>query len=174
MKLFLAIILLLNPILVSGVTLRLEGDRAWLEAEGTPLVKILTLFEQRGVEVFVDPSLELSRVSGAWENTKVDRLIQQLVGSHSYLLTWRKVDSPLGELYQVASIQIYSDGNLSAVKPFDKKGRVLDIVEGKDGIKYVRGEIMVGFGEDADIEDLKALLKKLGGTVIEVIDPPGI
>jgi hypothetical protein len=51
---------------------------------------------------------------------------------------------------------------------------VLDIVKGTNGVEYVRGEIMVGFGEGSDIDDLKALLQKLGGTVIEVTDPPGI
>ncbi len=126
------------------------------------------------MEVLIDPSLQLSRISGEWENTKVDRLIGQLVSPNSYLLEWRKIDSPLGELYQIASIRIYSDGNPSAAQPLAKKRKVLDIVEGKDGVKYIRGEIMVGFGEGSDIDDLKALLRKLGGTVVEVIDPPGI
>ena len=130
MKRFLPIILLLHPLLVSAATLRLEGDRAWLEAEGTPLPKVLQLFEQRGVEVLIDPSLQLSRISGEWENTKVDRLIGQLVSPNSYLLEWRKIDSPLGELYQIASIRIYSDGNPSAAQPLAKKRKVLDIVEG--------------------------------------------
>jgi len=174
MKLFSAIGLLLLPLIASATTLRLEGDRAWLKAEGSSLPKVLQLFEQRGVEILIDPSLQLNRVSGEWENTKIERLIQQLAGSHSYLLEWRKVKSPLGDLYQVASIRIYADGNLSAAQPLSKNGKVLDIVEGKNGIKYVRGEIMVGFSEGSNIDDLKALLKKLGGTVVEVIDPPGI
>jgi len=152
----------------------MEGDRAWLKADGASLSKVLQLFEQRGVEVLIDPSLELGRVSGDWENTKVDRLIAQLASPHSYLLEWKRVGSPLGELYQISAIRIYSDGNLSAARPLSAKGRVLDVVEGKDGIKYIRGEIMVGFGEGSDIDDLNALLAKIGGTVIEVIDPPGI
>ncbi len=174
MKSYLATLFLLCPLLALSATLRLEGDRAWLESEGAPLSKVLRLFEQRGVEVLIDPALELNRVSGEWENTKVDRLIGQLVSPHSYLLGWRKVDSPLGELYQISSIRIYSDAGPSAAQPLKKKRKVLDIVEGKDGRKYVRGEIMVGFGKDSNLDDLKALLKKLGGTVIEVIDPPGI
>lgn len=174
MKRFLSIVLLISPLLASASTLRLEGDRAWLESEGAPLSKVLRLFEQRGVKVLIDPALELNRVSGEWENTKVDRLIGQLVSPHSYLLEWRKVDSPLGELYQMSSIRIYSDAGPSAAQPLEKKRKVLDVVEGEAGRKYIRGEIMVGFDANSDIDDLKALLKKLGGTVIEVIDPPGI
>ncbi len=174
MKLFPTLGLLLLPLAASATTLRMEGDRAWLETAPVSLRKVLSLFEQRGIEVQIDPALDTKRVSGDWENTKVDRLIGQLVRPHSYLLEWKKTDSPLGALYQISSIRIYSDGNLSAARPLSSRSRVLDVVEGKDGIKYIRGEIMVGFDEGSDIGDLNALLAKLGGTVVEVIDPPGI
>ncbi len=174
MRFFPILGLLLFPLAASSATLRLEGDRAWLSTEGTPLPRVLELFEQRGIEVLIDPALDAKRISGEWENTKIDRLIGQLASPHSYLLEWKKTASPLGAFYQISSIRIYSDGNLSATRPLSAEGRVLDVVEGKDGIKYIRGEIMVGFGEDSDIDDLNALLKKIGGTVIEVIDPPGI
>jgi len=174
MKRFFVFGAFLLPLLVSAASLRLEGDRAWLEAEQIPLAKVLQLFEQRGVEVLIDPSLELGRVSGDWENTEVDRLLAQVASPHSYLLEWKKVGGPLGELYQISAIRIYSDGNLSAVRRLSTKGRVLDVVEGKGGIKYIRGEIMVGFKEGATTDDLNALLAKVGGTVIGVIDPPGI
>ncbi|HSR88167.1 MAG TPA: S8 family serine peptidase, partial [Pontiella sp.] len=73
-----------------------------------------------------------------------------------------------------SSIRIFSDGNESAVARLGKGRRVLDVVEGADGIKYIRGEILIGFAAGATEKDLNALLEKLGGTVIEVIDPPGI
>ena len=126
--------ILLLPLVSSAATLRMEGDRAWLEVNGAPLSKVLQLFEQRGVEVLIDPSLELGRVSGDWENTKVDRLIGQLASPNSYLLEWKKVRGPLGELYQIDSIRIYSDGNLSAARPLSAKAKVLDVVEGKNGM----------------------------------------
>ena len=118
--------------------------------------------------------MQLNRISGEWENAKIDRLIGQLVSPHSYLLEWKKTVGPLGELYQVSAIRIYSDGNLSAARPLSAKSRVLDVVEGIDGHKYLRGELMVGFKEGSSIEDLNTLLGRIGGTVIEVIDPPGI
>jgi hypothetical protein len=167
-------VILLLPLIASSATLRFESDRAWLEADGTPLPKVLKLFEQRGVDVLIDPSLELNRISGEWENTKIERLIQQLVSPHAYLLEWKKTDSPLGELYQLAAIQIFSGSNVSAAQPLSEKSKTLDVVEGSNGVSYIRGEIMVGFGEGSDIDDLKALLKKIGGTVVEVIDPPGV
>ena len=174
MRLFFVIGSLLIPLLVSSATLRLEGDRAWLTADEVPLPKVLELFAQRGVEVLIDPALQLNRISGEWENARVDRLIGQLVKPHSYLLEWKKTAGPLGDLYQISAIRIYSDGKLSAACPLSGKGRVLDVVEGAGGGHYLRGELMVGFKEGSSIEDLNALLAKIGGTVVEVIDPPGI
>ena len=83
MKRFLATGILLLPLLASAATLRMEGDRAWLKVDEAPLSKVLQLFDQCGVEVLIDPSLRLNRISGEWENTKVDRLIGQLVSPHS-------------------------------------------------------------------------------------------
>ena len=104
----------------------------------------------------------------------MDRLIQQLVSPHSYLLEWKKMTGPLGELYQLSSIRIYSDGNLSAAQPLTPRSKALDVVEGTNGVSYIRGEIMVGFKDGSTVKDLNGLLAKIDGTVIEVIDPPGI
>jgi thermitase len=166
--------ILLLPLALSATTLRLEGERAWLKVDGVPLAKVLQLFEQRGVEVLIDPSLALNSISGDWKNAKVDRLIAQLASPHSYMLEWKREQSPLGDLYQLSSIRIFSDGKSSVVRRLSLKGKVLDVVEGKNGVKYIRGEIMVGFSQESSIEDLKALLSKLNGTVVEAIVPPGI
>ncbi len=157
----------------NAATLRIEGERAWLKADGTPLSKVMGLFEQRGVEVLVDPSLDLGRVEGDWENVQLDRLIGQLASPYSHILEWKRIKGPLGELYQVSAIRIFGE-NASAAKPISKKRKVFDVVEGKDGVRYIRSEIMVGFKNGSTSEDLNALLKKLNGTVIDVIDPPGI
>ena len=171
---FLPVIGIFLPVFAAmGATLHLEGERAWLKAEGTPVSKVLRLFEERGARVLIDPDLDMGRVTGDWENTKVERLIGQLVSPHSYLVEWKKVQGPLGVFYQVDRIKIYGE-NAAAVEPITKKSRVLDVVEGKDGVRYIRGEIMVGFKEGSTEKDLNALLRKLNGTVVEVINPPGI
>ncbi len=169
-----SIAFLMLPLLAWSATLRIEGDRVWLDGGGTSMMKVLEQFEKCGVDVRIDPTIEFDRVAGAWENARVERVISQLVSPHSYLLEWEKVSGPLGELYRISSIRIFSDGNEASVERLGKGHKVLDVVEGRNGIKYIRGEIMVGFKEGATEADLNALLKKLGGTVIEVINPPGL
>ncbi|MDZ8119303.1 S8 family peptidase [Pontiella agarivorans] len=173
MKIFPVIGALLLVFSVQAATLRIEGEEAWLKSEGTPLSKILFLFEQRGAEVLIDPALELGRVTGEWEGAKVERLIAQLVSPNSYSVQWKRVNSPLGEFYQVSSIRVFGD-RASAAKRLSEPGRVLDVVEGTNGVKYVRGEILVGFREGSTVKELSQLLRMLNGTVVEVINPPGI
>lgn len=174
MKLFPAIgILLMLPLAGAATSLRLEGDHAWLCASNAPLRRVLGLFGQRGVAVFVDPAVANRPVSGDWKNTPIDRLVGQLAGPDSYMVERERTPSPLGTLYKVSSIRIFSTGNAEAAQPLQRE-RVLDVVTGTNGVQYLRGEIMVGFDKDSTIDDLNALLRKVDGSVIEVIDPPGI
>ena len=166
--------MLLLPWLSMAGSLRIEGDRIWLDGGGKSATKVLQLFEQCGVQVLVDPALELGPVSGSWENAKVERVVSQLASPHSYLMEWEQVAGPLGTFYHLASIRIFSDGHEAAAKRLGDGRKVIDVVEGADGIRYVRGETLVGFKDGATEADLNALLEKLGGTVIEVIEPPGI
>lgn len=160
--------------MLSAASLRIEGERAWLKAEHEPIFAVLQLFEQRGVEVFIDPSIQLQRISGTWKNVEIGWLIDQLASPHSHMLEWRVEKSPLGDLFQLSSIRIFPEGKASSARPLSSSGKVLDVVEGESGIKYIRGEILVGFKQDSTINDLNTLLQRLNGTVIEVIDPPGL
>ncbi len=173
MKIFPIIGTLLTAFSIQAASLRIEGEQAWLKAEGTPLSKVLQLFEQRGAQVLIDPSLDLGRIEGEWENTKVERLIAQLVSPNSYSVQWKRVQSPVGELYQISTIRVFGD-KASAAKSISGAERVLDVVAGTNGEHYARGELLVGFKEGSTVNDLNTLLRKLNGTVIEVIDPPGI
>jgi len=150
----------------SGVALEfsMRGDRVWMTAKDASVVEVLQAFRGCGVDVLVDPSLQLAKVSGSWENTKTDRFVEQISGKYSYLLKWRKLKGPLGSLYQLASIKIYSPKNPERAKPLLKKERVLDVVTGTNGVQYLRGEVLVGFSGDASVKDLNALLKKVSGT----------
>jgi hypothetical protein len=162
------------PLVLSAASLRIEGERAWLKADNVPISEVLQLFEQRGAEVLIDPSVKPRRISGDWKNVEVGRLIAQLASPYSYTLEWKLEKGPLGDLFQISSIRIFPDGKPSVARPLSSQGRVLDVVEGENGVKYLRGEIMVGFSQESSIENLKALLSRLNGTVIEVIDPPGL
>ncbi len=135
---------LLLPVILSAASLRIEGDRAWLKADGVPLSEVLQLFEKRGIEVLIDPSIKPRKISGDWKNAEIGRLIAQLASPHSYIVEWESEKGPLGDHLQISAIQIYPDGKLFDARSISSNEKVLDVVEGENGIQYIRGELLVG------------------------------
>ncbi len=162
------------PLVLSAASLQIEGERAWLKADNESLSEVLLLFEQHGVEVSIDPSIKLDLVSGNWSNVDIGWLIGQLADRHSYILKWNQAKNHLGNQFLLSSVQLFPEGDPSSTQPLSSQEKVLDVIEGENGIKYIRGEILVGFNKNSSIEDLKGLLHKLNGTIIEMIDPPGL
>lgn len=158
---------------LADASLTIEGDRAWLKASESSLIEVIDLFKKHGAKVSVDPSIANKQISGDWKNVKIDNLIARLAAPHSYYVEWSLDKPPPYTSYKISSIYIVPDGK-PAPPSVSQLSPELDVVEGADGIKYIRGEILVSFGEGATSMDLEALLTKIEGTVIEEITPPGI
>jgi hypothetical protein len=138
------------------------------------LASVLELFEAYGVEVVLDPALAMERVTGDWKGVEVGRLVAQLAHPHEYMVGWKRLNTPMGVFDQVSRITIFGEGLLDKKTVDKRKRRTLDVVQGEDGLHYVRGEILVGFEEGSTIAELQELLRAVNGTVLEVIDPPGL
>ena len=171
---FLFVVFFFLPLLLSAASLQIEGERAWLKASEEPLSEILLLFEQHGVEVSIDPSIKLDLISGDWTNVDIGWLTRKLAGRHSYILKWKQSKNHLGDQFQLSSIQLFPKGHPPTAQSLSSQEKVLDVIEGENGINYIRGEILVGFNKNSSREELQSLLNKLNGTVIEIIDPPGL
>lgn len=169
----LAAVLVLPPVL-SAAALHLEGERAWLKADGESLAEIMQLFREQGAKVFIDPQIKIRRISGDWNDVDVSLLIVQLANPNSYMLEWQKDQRQFNGSFRISSIRIFPGGESSialAPLPADK---ALDVVKGENGVQYIRGEILVGFRQDSSIDDVEALLDTLNGELIDVIKPPGL
>jgi len=171
---FLISLLALTSLFSDAATLRIEGGRARLSADNDTLAEILRLFERCGVDVRLDPALASKRISGSWNDVETDRLVAQLAAPHNYLLEWKRITGPLGNFDRPASIRIFSGNRPERARPLSNRRKTLDVVEGTNGIQRIRGEILVSFRRDAHRADLETLLDRLGGTIVEVIDPPGL
>ena len=169
----LAIILLL-PLVVTAASLRLVGERAWLYADDEPLTEVLKLFEQQGARVFIDPTLKPPPVSGVWNDVDVSWLIGQLASPYSYMLEWQMDQRRSHGPFHISSIRILPAGKSTTALSAPPGEKVLDVVEGENGVQYIRGEILVGFRQGSTKDDLDELLASLDGEVIEVINPPGL
>lgn len=156
-----------------GAVLQLQGDKASLRANQESLRSVVASFEAQGIGVVLDPLVAENMITGTWNQIPIARLVEQLAYPHDYVVEWRRLNTPLGALDQVSRIMIMGEGEFEA-EVLTAKRKTLDVVQGANGLYYIRGEIMVGFEEGSSMKELRALLNRVGGMVLEVIDPPGL
>jgi len=150
---------------------RLDQDRLWLIVENEPLTSLLENFALAGVQVEIDPTVR-QLVSGTWRNRDVEKALKTILSPNNYLLDWRREPGPLGAMTRLTGIRIFREGQRGAVKPLRNTRRIETSLDGT--LRFVAREILVGFGPGASIDNLRALLARLGGTVIAANTDLGI
>ncbi len=150
---------------------RLDQDRLWLTVENEPLTSLLENFAQAGVRVEIDPAVQ-QPVSGTWRNRDVEEALKTILSPNNYLLDWQREPGPLGSMIRLTGIRVFREGQAGAVKPLRNTRRIETSLDGT--LRFMAREILIGFGPGASIDDLRALLARLGGTVIAANPDLGI
>jgi len=150
---------------------RLDQERLWLSAENESLTSLLENFARAGVRVEIDPAVQ-QLVSGVWKNSDVEEALKTILSPNNYLLDWQREPSPLGSLTRLTGIRVFREGQAGAVKPLKNIRRIETSLDGTR--RFMAREILVGFGPGASIDDLRALLARLGGSIIAANPELGI
>jgi len=150
---------------------RLDQDRLWLTVENEPLSSLLENFVKAGVRVEMDPAVG-GAVSGTWSNRDVERALKAILSPNNYFLDWQREPGPLGPLTRLTGIRVFREGHAGATRPLRNTRRIQTSLDGS--LRFMAREILIGFGPGASIADLRALLARLGGTVIAANPDLGI
>jgi len=142
---------------------RLDQDRLWLVAENEPLTQLLERFAEAGVRVEIDPAVQKT-VSGTWRNRDVETALGTMLSPNNYRLDWQREPGPLGPMTRLTGIRVFREGHADAVRPLRNTRRIETSLDGT--LRFMAREILIGFGSGASIDDLRALLARLGGTII--------
>ena len=105
---------------------RIEGDRLTLRADRAPLKEVLKSFAHAGVNVRVDPRIDI-RVTGSCDNRDMQDALGALLGDYTYVLIWDVVKGPLGDLPRLAEIQIFQPGQREEMQPLAPPSRNLRV-----------------------------------------------
>jgi len=153
------------------IEFRLDQDRLWLVAEDEPLHSLLKHFSIAGVRVEMDPSVQKT-VSGVWKNRDVETVLANMLLPSSYQLDWEREPAALGPLTRLTGIRVFRKGHADAVQLMQNVRRIQTSLDGT--LRFIAREILVGFEPGASIADLRALLSRLGGTIIAANPDLGI
>ena len=147
---------------------RLDGDRLWLQVQDTPLAEVLNQFASAGVDVRLDPSLQI-KITGAIRGQDLDHALESILNDCDYLLTWKVLRGPLGPVPKLKEIQVFSPGKESAAQPVPRRSTRFETSRGVSGTtpEYIKDELLVGAKPGTTYAQFQDLLDQIGGMLVD-------
>jgi len=91
------------------------------------------------------------------------------------VLMWDVVPGPLGVILRLSDMQVFRPGERDRAQPLlvDKTIRVAQGPDGR-GPEFVQDELLVGFSPNVSLDQIRILLREIGGVIIEGYPELGI
>lgn len=156
-----------------AATVRLDGDRLYVEARQERLTEVLSGFVHAGVDVRVEPGLD-AVVNGVLRDTDIESGLDQLLGSFNYLLFWEVLEGPVGPFPRLSGMHVFRAGREGQVARFEPREAGSRIVRPNDGPAYLADEVLLGVKPGATRQQFRELLAAIGGTVIDSVPAFGV
>jgi len=168
-KIYLSYIILIIILFFVTNTYALEvkivGDRLSVHADQVPLQSILQRIADLGIIVRIEPQLN-PKISTSFKNWEIQKGLASILKSVNHVLIWNSIEGPLGPISRLAEIQIFKPGKKELIKPLNARSVLLIDTNPKDGSLFVKNEILLRFNHKMNLQELKRLLKQIGGRVV--------
>lgn len=153
---------------------RRRDDRIWLSARNAPVEALLTRLNREGVRVRYDPSID-HRITGEYRAVPIDTFFKKELGHFTYVLSWDRIDSPLGPMLRLESVELYKPGRRLDAIPL-RASDPLELTTGPDPNTplHVADEILLAAREGTTVEAFMNLIDDLGGTLIDGLPDIGV
>lgn len=149
----------------------LRQDRLTAAVDGMPLKDFLRAFDEAGIRVRMDPVLSGHPVTGAVTNEPLEKAIETLVSGMDFTISWERIAGPAGPVDRAVEIQLFQRGQPERARPVFG-GAKLDVVEAGD-LRFVRGQVLVGFRSGTTREQAARILESIGGEVLGALPDLG-
>jgi len=173
--LLLLVLLLFHTAVVSGAapfSLVLEKTKLSVSAENVALQTILQELAAQGIVVRIDPAIN-PPVSANFKNRPIEQALDSLVKPASYSLLWEAGPDDDDTTIRLAEIQVFQTGRKDLMKKLEP-GRAEVITKSKEGIFYVKDEILLYLPPGIDLAKLLKLIRSYNGTLLESASLPGL
>ncbi len=139
-------------------TVQLVDNRLSVNADNVPLRDIFLKLAEQGIVVRFDPEINLN-VTVHFSDHPVEQGLISLVKPASYSLVWNKVsDQSRNDYFAIAEIHVFQVGRKGHIRQLlGSDSRT--IVQSKDGVLHIAGEILLRLPPGTDIGKLEKLLQ---------------
>jgi len=167
------IVFLLCAANAGGIDVRITKDRLSLQAEQEPLQSILKRVADFGIKVRIDPQIN-PLITASFEDRDIQKGLDSVLKGLDHVLIWKSIQGPLGPIPKLAEIQVFRPGKEERMKPLGRKTSLSIARNPEDGSLFVKDEILLRLSPEAGLSDLKRILEKIKGMVVESYPALGI
>ncbi len=155
-------------------TFMLHGNLLTVRAKRTPLSKIMREFVDSGVRARIDPEIN-PPITARFTDKELGTALRTLLRSVNFELLWEVVHGPLGPIRRLAEIQVYRPGKRSLIREIERTRDTKQVgSETHDRVYYVKEELLLRVKKGTTPEQVNALLRTIGGTLVESVPALGI
>lgn len=158
--------ILLCVINTHAFEIRITGDKLSLHANEVPLQSILQRLADLGINVRIAPQLN-PNISASFENRDIQKALDSILKSLSYVLVWESIEGPHGAILKLAEIQVFKPGKKELMKPLGEVSGLAIARDPKDGSFFVKNEMLLKLMPTMSPLEFKWLLGQIGGTVVD-------
>jgi hypothetical protein len=162
--------------LAQGLDVRLVADTLSVHAEKVPLQAILGQLQEAGIRVRVDPRVNPS-ITTDFDNRDLRAGIEALLADCDYALFSSLIEGPAGSFRRISEINVYQRGDRRALKPLPGLDENLVRAQApsrSNVMACVKNEVLIRLKPDISPAAFRALLTRIGGTVVESLSRLGI
>lgn len=156
-----------------AIDVRIAKDRLSVQAEHEPLQSILKRVADFGIKVRIDPQIN-PLITASFEDRDIQKGLDSVLKGLDHVLIWKSIPGPLGPIPNLAEIQVFRPGKEERMKPLGRKTNLSIAKNPEDGSLYVKDEILLRLSPEAELSDLKKILEKINGLVVESSPALGI
>jgi len=149
-----------------ALELHIIGDKLSLHADQVPLQSILQRLADLGINVRIDPQLNLN-ISASFDDRDIREALDSILKSFSHVLIWESIEGPQGATTKLAEIQVFKRGKEDLMRPLVGRSGLSIARNPKDGSFFVKNEILVKLMPGMSPLEFKRLLRQIGGTVVD-------
>lgn len=153
-----------------ALEVRVSGGSLSIEADHSPLQKILRRMAVQGIRIRIDPEINPA-ITASFRDLDVQKGLDAILKSLDHVLIWHQVQGPSGPIPRLAEIRVFKRGKKGRMKPLFSNSN-LSIVKNPDGSFIVKDEVLLRLKSGSDLSELKRILRRIEGTLID--SQPGL
>lgn len=163
-------------LLSEAADVKVVDDTLSLHVDQTPLKDILQEVQNAGIVIRIDDRIN-PRITADFDKQELRTALERLLANYDYAMVSTVIDGPAGRIKRISELNVYVPGDRRSLKPLADRSSSRPHVQlpfDNRTVLCVKDEVLLRLKKGVSLEAFRALLSRIGGTVMESLPTAGI